>query len=109
MPETTSPARPLFHYTPCAGSAGYLAPDCYVGRVIQNLVIAIEELDRQAHSPGMTSIQECPACPALSLLRFADGLNQFLDDLPAADCPEAASFNLSNIRPSLPTGQGNPG
>jgi hypothetical protein len=113
MPETTSPAQPSFRQTPCAGSVGYLAPDCYVGRIILNLVICIQELDRLAHSPGMTSIRECPACPALFLLRpfveRIDDFNQLLDDLPAADCPDAASFNLSNIRPSLPTGQGNPG
>jgi|GEM_PF-6732836 len=112
MPETTSPARPSFRQTPCAGSAGYLAPNCYVGRIIQHLVFSIQELDYLSHSPGMTSIRECPACPALFLLKpfveRIDDFNQFLDDLPAADCPEAASFNLSNIRPSPVTGQNIP-
>ena len=105
MSETTFPDQPSFHYSPCAGPAGYPGPSCYLGRVIQDLVINIEELGFMAHHSVETSARACPACPALALLKPAAeliaGINQFLDDLPAADCPDAASFNLSNIRPPL--------
>ncbi len=108
MSETTSPPQPLFHYTP-----SYRSPNCYVSCAIEELLFSVQQLEYLGRSSEFNSLQECPACPALSLLRLAadliDGLDQFLDDLPATECPQAASFNLSNIRPSLPTQPGGPG
>jgi len=106
VPETTSPPQPWLHYIHCANSPGYLAPNCYVGRLIQNLVMSIEELHAMAEWPEEPSLQQCPTCPALSLLgpaaELIASLNRLLDDFPAADCPDTSSFNLSNIHSSLP-------